>query len=66
MLGALGGAELAMRSQLMSGGERQLAGMVPSFAYLVTLPALGEAEAQALSRRAEELLGAESDGHREG
>jgi hypothetical protein len=53
-LGAVGGAEWVMRSTLLAGERERLAGLVPDFVFLVTLPYLGQAgalEAAARSRR---------------
>lgn len=60
IIGALGGAELLMRSEIASGRRDRVMALIPGFAYLATLPYLGRAEALRLSQRAAELLGAES------
>lgn len=48
---ALGGAELTMRALLMAGEAERLPTLLPGFAYLVTLPALGEPQAARLAER---------------
>lgn len=54
--GALCGAELVMRSEIISGNPERVTELLPSFAYLATLPYLQHAKALQLSRRAGELL----------
>ncbi len=52
----LGGAELLMRTELLAGRAERMAAMLPAFAYLVTLPYLGQEEALHLQRRTGELI----------
>jgi hypothetical protein len=54
--GAIGGAELVMRSEIMAGRVERVPGLLPGFVYLVTLPFVAEEEAMRLSRRAVELV----------
>ncbi|MBA3866583.1 MAG: hypothetical protein H0X42_09610 [Solirubrobacterales bacterium] len=56
ILGAVGGAEWVMRSQLLERRSERLTELVPDFVYLVTMPFLDREEALELSRRARELL----------
>jgi hypothetical protein len=60
--GALGGAEMVMRAELVARHPERLDELLPAFAYLVTLPYAGQKEALRLSGRARELLG--EDGRR--
>jgi hypothetical protein len=53
---ALDGAELVMRGELARGNAPQLAALMPSFVFLVTLPIVAQDEALALSRRTSELI----------
>jgi hypothetical protein len=53
---ALEGAELVMRGELACGRAAQLAGLMPSFVFLVTLPIVDQDEAIELSRRTSALL----------
>jgi hypothetical protein len=53
---ALDGAELVIRGELARGRAAQLAPLVPSFVFLVTLPVLDQDEALEMSRRASELI----------
>jgi hypothetical protein len=57
IVGALGGAEIVMRAEIIDGRVDRLAGLLPGFAYVATLPFAGEEEALRLSRRTAELLG---------
>ncbi len=56
IIGALGGAEMVMRAEIIDGHIDRLASLLPGFAYVATLPFVGEEEALRLSRRTEELL----------
>ncbi len=56
IVGALGGAELVMRGEIVAGRADQLPRLLPGFAYLVTLPFVGQQEALRVSRRTGELL----------
>ena len=56
MIAALDGAELVMRGEILLGNGARLWVMVPSFAFLATLPVTGKERALALSRRVEELM----------
>jgi hypothetical protein len=56
VLAALDGAELVMRGEILLGNGGRLAALVPSFAFLATLPVIGRERALDLSRRAEKLL----------
>jgi hypothetical protein len=53
---AIGGAEILMRSELITGRGEQLERLLPGFAYMVTLPYVGQAKALSLSRRTADLL----------
>jgi hypothetical protein len=53
---ALSGVELVMRGEILLGNGERLEAMVPSFAFLATLPTVGKEQAVALAQRAEELL----------
>lgn len=53
---ALDGAELVVRGELVSGNEEQLPRLMPSFVFLVTLPAVGQNRAIALSQRTSDLV----------
>jgi hypothetical protein len=53
---ALDGAELVIRGELARGRSAQLASLVPSFVFLVTLPVLDQDRALELSHRATELI----------
>lgn len=53
---ALAGVELVMRGEILLGNGARLEEMVPSFAFLATLPAIGKEQAAAVAQRAEELL----------
>jgi hypothetical protein len=57
IVGALGGAELVMRGEIMAGRAERLPQLLPGFTYLATLPYLGDEEALRVSRRTEELVG---------
>lgn len=57
IVAALGGAEMVTRGEIMAGRLDRLPRLLPDFAYLVTLPHLGEPEAARLRRRARELVG---------
>ena len=54
--GALDGAELLARSEILSGRRERLPQLLPSFAFLVVLPLVGKSEALRISRRADALL----------
>ncbi len=56
VIAALDGAELVMRGEILLGNGARLSVMVPSFAFLATLPVTGKERALELSRRVEELL----------
>jgi hypothetical protein len=56
VIAALDGAELVMRGEILLGNGVRLSGLVPSFAFLATLPVTGKERALALSRRVEALL----------
>lgn len=53
---ALGGAELTTRALVMAGEAERLPALLPGFAYLVTLPGLGEPEAARLAGRVREVV----------
>jgi hypothetical protein len=53
---ALDGAELVIRGELARGRSAQLAPLVPSFVFLVTLPVLDQDKALEISQRATELI----------
>ncbi len=57
--GALGGADLVMRSEILAGRGKQLPKLLPSFAFLTTLPFLEYGEALRRSEQVRELLEAE-------
>jgi hypothetical protein len=57
VIAALDGAELVMRGEILLGNGERISGLVPSFAFLATLPMTGKERALAISRRATELLG---------
>lgn len=62
IVGALGGAGMMMRAEIMDGQIKRLADLLPGFVYVATVPFGGGEEALRLSRRTEELLdGAGSD-----
>lgn len=56
IIGALGGAEMAMRGEIMTGHSDRLAGLLPGYVYVATLPLAGDEEALRLARRAGELV----------
>jgi hypothetical protein len=56
IVAALSGVEMVMRGELAKGEGGDLASLVPSFVYLVTLPALDLDDALHLSRRASEMI----------
>jgi hypothetical protein len=56
VIAALDGAELVMRGEILLGNGERISGLVPSFAFLATLPMTGKERALAISRRATELL----------
>jgi len=53
---ALGGAELTLRWEIIAGHPERLPELLPGFAYLVTLPHLGEPEAARRSAQVEEAI----------
>jgi hypothetical protein len=53
---ALDVAERVTRGELVSGNAKQLASLMPSFVFLVTLPIVDHDEALDLSRRASQLI----------
>jgi hypothetical protein len=53
---ALDGAEMVMRGELASGNAEQLPSLMPSFVFMVTLPAVDQDGALDLSRRTAELI----------
>jgi hypothetical protein len=53
---ALDGAELVMRGEILLGNGDRISDLVPSFAFLATLPMTGKQRALTISRRATELL----------
>jgi hypothetical protein len=57
--GALGGANLVMRSEILAGRGKQIPRLLPSFAFLTTLPFLDYAEALRRSEQVRELIEAE-------
>lgn len=59
IVGALGGAEMVMRAELIAGRAERLPSLLPSFTYLATLPFLGPEEALRKCQRAREILGVE-------
>lgn len=56
VIAALDGAELVMRGEILLGNGARLSALVPSFAFLATLPILGKERSLTLSRRVAELL----------
>ena len=56
VVAALDGAELVMRGEILLGNGERISDLVPSFAFLATLPMTGKERALAISRRATELL----------
>lgn len=54
--GALGGADLVMRSEILSGRAAEIPNMLPGFVYLATVPFLDYAEALRGSERVREIL----------
>jgi hypothetical protein len=54
---ALDGAELMLRMELAAGVRDGLPRLLPGFAYMVTLPSLGEPEAARLAGRVRALTG---------
>ncbi len=60
--GAIGGAEILIRSELIARRGHNLEKLLPGFVYMVTLPHLEQETALALSRRTEELLAQEPPG----
>jgi hypothetical protein len=62
---ALGGAEMVMRGELVSGGAGRLPRLLPSFVFLVALPIVEQDRALVLSRRTSELIAEETDAGRE-
>jgi hypothetical protein len=56
VIAALDGAELVMRGEIMLGNGECISDLVPSFAFLATLPITGKERALAISRRATKLL----------
>jgi hypothetical protein len=61
VIAALDGVELVMRGEILLGNDARLPLLMPSFAFLTTLPVAGKVRALALSRRVEELLEAGAD-----
>lgn len=53
---ALGGAEMVIRGELVSGNASRLPTLMPSFVFLVALPVVDQDRAIELSRRTERLL----------
>ena len=53
---ALGGAEMVMRGELVSGNAARLPALMPSFVFLVALPVVDQDRALELSRRTERLV----------
>jgi AcrR family transcriptional regulator len=53
---ALGGAEAVVRRELAGGRAGELPELLPDFAYVATVPFLGQREALRLARRCEKLL----------
>lgn len=53
---ALGGAEMVMRGELVSGNADRLPALMPSFVFLVALPVVDQDRALELSRRTERLV----------
>jgi len=56
VIAALDGAELVMRGEILLGNGARLSALVPSFAFLATLPVVGKERSLTLSRRVAELL----------
>jgi hypothetical protein len=56
VIAALDGAELVMRGEILLGNGERISDLVPSFAFLATLPMTGKQRALAISRQVEELL----------
>jgi hypothetical protein len=61
-IGAVGGAEMVMRAELMAGRGERLPELLPDFVYLVTLPFADLAGAKALRDRARGLLDEDGPG----
>jgi hypothetical protein len=55
MVGVLGGAELLMRAEIAAGRVERVLELLPSFAFLATLPYLRRDEALRLAERTREL-----------
>jgi hypothetical protein len=53
---ALDGAEMVMRGELVSGNAARLPALMPSFVFLVALPAVDQDRALELSRRTARLV----------
>jgi hypothetical protein len=58
----LGGAEMLMRGEILAGNVDGIPGLLPSFAYLVTMPFLSEKDALRLSQQVEALLKEATEG----
>jgi hypothetical protein len=56
LVGALGGAELVISAELLTGNANRIPSLLPSFAYLASLPFLGQREAIRRSERVREVL----------
>ncbi len=54
--GALGGAEAAVRREIVAGRAEELPRLLPDFVYGATVPFLGQSEALRLARRGRQLL----------
>ncbi len=54
--GALGGAEAAVRREIVAGRAEELPRLLPDFVYAATVPFLGQEEALRLARRGRQLL----------
>jgi hypothetical protein len=56
VIAALGGAEMVMRGELVTGNDARLPTLMPSFVFLVALPVVDQDRALELSRRTERLI----------
>lgn len=56
LIGALGGADMLMRAEILTGGRERLLNLLPTFAYVATSLFLEQGKALRLSQRARELV----------
>jgi hypothetical protein len=61
VLGALGGAEMVIRGEIAAGHADRIPRLLPTFAYLATVPLIGGEEAGRLARAAAKLVGGSNE-----